>query len=183
MNPPAFPSPRLHFRHQPISGTLRHAMGRCALGTVLVARSDRGLCAILLDDQPDALPAQLAGIFPGTCLEPAPLHGELERVTALIDTGVCDPALDLDVGGTPFQQRVWQMLCTIPVGQTVTYTDVAQRIGAPAAVRAVASACAANVFAIAIPCHRVLRRDGLLTGYRWGIERKRAQLQRERGGD
>lgn len=181
MNPPAFPSLRLHFRHQPISGPLRYATGRCALGAVLVARSDRGLCAILLDDLPEALPAQLAQIFPAAQIRAAPLHSELERVTALIDTGACDPALDLDVGGTPFQQRVWLALCGILAGQTVTYTDVAQGIGAPAAVRAVASACAANVFAIAIPCHRVLRRDGLLTGYRWGIARKRAQLLRERG--
>lgn len=183
MTKPTTPGLRLHFRApgHALTGPLRYALGDCALGAVLVARSGRGIAAILLHDQPAALPALLALAFPAACptADWPGARSDLERVATLIDTSACDGPLDLDLGGTLLQQRVWQVLCDIPIGQTRTYTEVAARAGAPQAVRAVANACAANALAVVIPCHRVLRRDGVLTGYRWGIERKRALLQRE----
>jgi AraC family transcriptional regulator of adaptative response/methylated-DNA-[protein]-cysteine methyltransferase len=163
-------------------GELIHfAVGQCSLGAVLVAATDRGVCAILLDDDPDALVRDLQDRFP---------HAELvggdsrfEQLVAQVVGFVEDPAgglnLPLDVRGTAFQQRVWQALREIPPGDTVSYTDIARRIGAPNAVRAVAQACGANAIAVAIPCHRVMRTDGSLSGYRWGVARKRALLERE----
>jgi AraC family transcriptional regulator of adaptative response/methylated-DNA-[protein]-cysteine methyltransferase len=136
---------------------------------------------LLLGDQADALRAELAAAFPNAVLmrDDAALSAQLAQAIALADapSGHFDGALD--IGGTPFQRRVWQALCDIPAGNTTTYTEIAQRIGQPGAVRAVASACAANVLAIAIPCHRVVRTDGGLAGYRWGIARKRALLAME----
>jgi AraC family transcriptional regulator of adaptative response/methylated-DNA-[protein]-cysteine methyltransferase len=124
---------------------------------------------------------ELAAAFPNAVLmrDDAALSAQLAQAIALADapSGHFDGALD--IGGTPFQRRVWQALCDIPAGNTTTYTEIAQRIGQPGAVRAVASACAANVLAIAIPCHRVVRTDGGLAGYRWGIARKRALLAME----
>lgn len=161
---------------------IRFAIGRCSLGDILVAASGRGLCAILLGDDPEALAHSLQDRFPA-----ARLHGddaEFARWMATVIGFVDDPArgldLPLDVRGTAFQQRVWQALRAIPPGTTASYTDIAARIGAPAAVRAVAGACAANVLAVAIPCHRVVRQDGNLSGYRWGVARKRALLAAER---
>ena len=148
---------------------------------LVAAASDRGICALLLGDQADALRAELAAAFPNAVLmrDDAALSAQLAQAIALADapSGHFDGALD--IGGTPFQRRVWQALCDIPAGNTTTYTEIAQRIGQPGAVRAVASACAANVLAIAIPCHRVVRTDGGLAGYRWGIARKRALLAME----
>lgn len=161
--------------------TLRYAIGTSTLSQVLVAVTERGTCALLLSDQADALRAELAQAFPGTVLmrDDAALAPQLAQAIALTDapSGRFEGALD--IGGTPFQQRVWQALRDIPAGSTTTYTEIATRIGQPDAVRAVATACAANVLAIAIPCHRVLRADGELAGYRWGIARKRALLAME----
>jgi AraC family transcriptional regulator of adaptative response/methylated-DNA-[protein]-cysteine methyltransferase len=160
---------------------IRFAVGECSLGSILVAKSAKGVCAILLGDDPDELARDLQDRFPRANL----IGGdkEFERLVAKIVGFVEAPAigldLPLDVRGTAFQQRVWQALRKIPAGSTASYSDIAQRIGAPKAVRAVAQACAANTLAIAIPCHRVVRNDGALSGYRWGVERKRALLERE----
>ncbi|MCB1811411.1 MAG: bifunctional DNA-binding transcriptional regulator/O6-methylguanine-DNA methyltransferase Ada [Candidatus Competibacteraceae bacterium] len=160
---------------------IRFAVGECTLGSILVAQSERGLCAILLGDDPDALARTLQDRFPQ-----AELIGgdpDFERLVATVIGFVEAPELGLDlpldVRGTAFQQRVWQALREIPAGSTASYSAIANRIGAPKAVRAVAQACAANTLAVAIPCHRVIRHDGNLSGYRWGVERKRALLERE----
>jgi AraC family transcriptional regulator of adaptative response/methylated-DNA-[protein]-cysteine methyltransferase len=160
---------------------IRFAVGECSLGSILVAQSDRGLCAILLGDDPDALLRDLQDRFPKATL----LAGDagFEAVVAAVVGAVEAPRLGLDlpldVRGTAFQQRVWQALRAIPPGATASYAEIARRIGAPAAVRAVAGACAANPLVVAIPCHRVVGSDGGLSGYRWGIERKRTLLERE----
>lgn len=160
---------------------IRFAVGECSLGSILVAQSDRGICAILLGDDPDSLVRELQDQFPNATL----IGGDagFERLVAKVVGFVEAPALGLnlplDVRGTAFQQRVWQALRDIPAGSTASYTDVAKRIGAPNAVRAVAQACGANALAVAIPCHRVVRHDGALSGYRWGVERKRALLDKE----
>ncbi len=160
---------------------IRFAIGQCSLGAILVAASKRGVCAILLGDEPDALVRDLQDRFPHAILVGS--NAEFEQLVAKVVGFVEAPGmgldLPLDVRGTAFQQRVWQALQEIPAGKTASYTDIAQRIGAPKAVRAVAGACAANALAVAIPCHRVVRIDGGLSGYRWGIERKRALLDRE----
>ncbi len=162
--------------------TIRFAVGECSLGTVLVAASARGVCAIFLGDDPDTLIAELESRFPRAQLIGA--DADFERIVAavvgFVESPYADLDLPLDVRGTAFQQRVWQALKEIPIGDTVSYADVARRIGAPRSVRAVAGACAANPLALAIPCHRVVRRDGALSGYRWGVERKRTLLERER---
>ena len=161
--------------------TIRFAIGQCSLGAILVARSDRGVCAISLGDDADALVRALQDRFPNAHLVGG--DREFERWVAVVVGFVEAPRigldLPLDVRGTAFQQRVWQALRAIPAGETVSYAELAARIGAPKAVRAVAGACAANALAVAIPCHRVVRNDGALAGYRWGVERKRALLARE----
>ena len=173
----------LNFRapNTPVAGPLRYTVGHCTEGVVLVARSRTGICAIFLGEDARELREQLGQAFPSHSIEQA--DGELQRdigdVTAFIDKRSDDGMLGLDIGGTPFQQRVWEALCDIPAGETRTYAEVAECVGAPEAVRAVASACAANLLAVAIPCHRVLRRDGAISGYRWGAERKRSLLARE----
>lgn len=162
---------------------IRFALGQCALGAILVAQSAKGLCAISLGDDPEALLRELQDRFPKATL----IGGDagFERLVAQVVGFVEAPQqglnLPLDVRGTAFQQGVWQALREIPPGATASYTEIAARIGAPAAVRAVAGACAANTLAVAIPCHRVLRQDGSPSGYRWGLERKRSLLDRERG--
>jgi AraC family transcriptional regulator of adaptative response/methylated-DNA-[protein]-cysteine methyltransferase len=160
---------------------IRFAVGECSLGSILVAQSEKGVCAILLGDDPDQLARDLQDRFPRANLLGA--DAEFEKLVAKIVGFVEAPAmgldLPLDVRGTAFQQRVWQALRKIPVGSTASYSDIAQRIGAPKSVRAVAQACAANAIALAIPCHRVIRHDGAVSGYRWGVERKRALLERE----
>lgn len=160
---------------------IRFAVGECSLGSILVASSEQGVCAILMGDNPAALAQDLQDRFSKALL----IGGDrdYERVIAQVVGFVEAPRvglkLPLDIRGTAFQQRVWQALCAIPAGQTVNYSEVAQRIGAPKAVRAVAGACAANALAVAIPCHRVVRTDGGLSGYRWGVERKRRLLELE----
>ena len=162
------------------AGDIRFAVGQCSLGAVLVAQSDKGICAITLGDAPEVLIEDLQDRFPKANLIGADADFEktVAQVIGLVDQG---QALDLplDIRGTAFQQRVWQALRAIPVGETRSYAEVAEMIGSPAAVRAVAGACAANALAIAIPCHRVVRTDGALSGYRWGVERKRALLSKE----
>jgi AraC family transcriptional regulator of adaptative response/methylated-DNA-[protein]-cysteine methyltransferase len=160
---------------------IRFAIGECSLGSILVARSERGVCAILLGDDPDALARDLQDKFPRATLigGDAGFEELVAKVVGLVEAPGLGLDLPLDVRGTAFQQRVWQALREIPAGATVSYSELAGRIGSPKAVRAVAHACAANPLAVAIPCHRVVRNDGGLSGYRWGVERKRALLQRE----
>lgn len=161
--------------------TIRFAIGQCSLGAILVAASARGICAILIGDDPDALARDLQDRFPKAELVGADAEFEqlVAKVVGFVEAPKLGFDLPLDVRGTAFQQRVWQALRDIPAGQTASYANIAQRIGAPKAVRAVAGACAANALAVAIPCHRVVRTDGSLSGYRWGVERKRALLERE----
>jgi AraC family transcriptional regulator, regulatory protein of adaptative response / methylated-DNA-[protein]-cysteine methyltransferase len=161
--------------------TIRYALGACSLGAVLVAATGKGICAILMDDDPEPLVRDLHARFPNATLEVADAgFGEtLAQVVAFVDAPRSAFDLPLDVRGTVFQQRVWDALRRIPPGQTVSYAELAQRIGMPQGARAVASACAANPAAVAIPCHRVLRNDGTISGYRWGVERKHKLLDRE----
>lgn len=160
---------------------IRFAVGASSLGAILVARSDRGVCAILLGEDPDRLARDLQDRFPRERL----IGGDAEferwvaQVVGLVEAPGTGLGLPLDVRGTAFQQRVWQALRRIPAGKTATYAQIARRIGAPQSVRAVGQAVGANPLAIAIPCHRVVRTDGALAGYRWGVERKRALLERE----
>jgi AraC family transcriptional regulator of adaptative response/methylated-DNA-[protein]-cysteine methyltransferase len=160
---------------------IRFAIGQCSLGAILVAQSGRGVCAILIGDDPDTLARDLQDRFPNAELIGG--DAEFERLVARVVGFVEAPGigldLPLDVRGTAFQQRVWQALRDIPAGRTASYTEIAERIGSPKSVRAVAQACGANALAVAIPCHRVVRHDGGLSGYRWGVERKRALLERE----
>lgn len=160
---------------------IRFAIGECSLGAILVAQSERGVCAILMGDDPDELARDLQDRFPRANLIGGDDDFEqlVAQVVGFVEAPEIGLDLPLDVRGTAFQQRVWQALREIPPGQTASYTDIANRIGAPKAVRAVAGACAANALAVAIPCHRVVRNDGGLSGYRWGVERKRALLKRE----
>jgi AraC family transcriptional regulator, regulatory protein of adaptative response / methylated-DNA-[protein]-cysteine methyltransferase len=160
---------------------IRFAVGQCSLGAILVAQSQRGICAILLDDDPDALVRDLQDQFPKAQLIGGDAEFEqlIAQVVGFIEAPSIGLNLPLDVRGTAFQERVWQALREIPSGATASYTQIAERIGAPKAVRAVAQACGANHIAVAIPCHRVVRRDGDIAGYRWGVDRKRELLRRE----
>lgn len=166
------------------AGTVvRFAVGQCSLGAILVAQSRRGICAILLGDDPDVLVRDLQDRFPKAQLVGGDTAFEqlVAQVVGFVETPSVGLNLPLDVRGTAFQERVWRALREIPPGVTVSYAELAERIGAPKAVRAVAQACAANRIAVAIPCHRVVRRDGDVSGYRWGVERKRELLKRETG--
>jgi AraC family transcriptional regulator, regulatory protein of adaptative response / methylated-DNA-[protein]-cysteine methyltransferase len=169
------------YKHGGHGVDIRFAVGQCSYGAILVAASDKGICSIAMHDDPDVLVKELQDLFPKANL----VGGDeaFERVVAEVIGFVDNPGiglnLPLDIQGTAFQQRVWQALADIPVGQMVTYRDIASAIGAPKAVRAVAQACAANKIAVAIPCHRVVRSDGDISGYRWGVERKRAILEVE----
>jgi AraC family transcriptional regulator of adaptative response/methylated-DNA-[protein]-cysteine methyltransferase len=160
---------------------IRFAVGQCSLGAILVAMSDKGVCAITLGDDPDELVRDLQNRFSTAQLIGADKDFEtvIAQVIGLVEAPQIGLELPLDIRGTVFQQRVWQALQQIPAGSSITYAELAHKIGAPKAVRAVAGACSANALAIAIPCHRVIRSDGSLSGYRWGIERKRALLDRE----
>jgi AraC family transcriptional regulator, regulatory protein of adaptative response / methylated-DNA-[protein]-cysteine methyltransferase len=160
---------------------IRFAVGETSLGTILVASSKRGVASILLGADPDTLVRNLQDRFPKARLIGADRDYEalVAHVVGFVEAPNLGLDLPLDVRGTAFQQRVWQVLQEIPVGQTVSYAEVARRIGSPKAVRAVARACAANNLAVAIPCHRVVRNDGSLSGYAWGVERKRALLAME----
>jgi AraC family transcriptional regulator of adaptative response/methylated-DNA-[protein]-cysteine methyltransferase len=160
---------------------IRFTIGQCSLGSILVAQSERGVCAILLGDDPDELACDLQARFPRANLIGG--DGEFEQFVSKVVGFVEAPALGLDlpldVRGTAFQQRVWQALREIPVGETASYTDIANRIGSPGSAKEVSEACAANALAVAIPCHRVVKKDGALSGYRWGVDRKRALLEKE----
>ncbi|MBA1204605.1 bifunctional DNA-binding transcriptional regulator/O6-methylguanine-DNA methyltransferase Ada [Pseudomonas capeferrum] len=169
------------YRAGGVGATIRFALGQCFLGAILVARSERGICAILLGDDPEPLLRSLEARFPKARLIGG--DAQFEQLVAQVVGFVEHPGLGLDlpldIQGTVFQERVWQALREVPAGSRVSYTELAERIGAPKAVRAVALACAANHIAVAIPCHRVVRRDGDISGYRWGVERKRQLLERE----
>ena len=169
------------FRSGGAGASIHFAVGECSLGSVLVAATEKGVCAILLGDNSEALVRHLKDRFPNAQFVVG--DHDFERLVATVVDLVETPArgldLPLDIRGTAFQQRVWQALREIPAGSTASYTEIARRIGAPKAVRGVAQACAANPVAVAIPCHRVVRSDGTLAGYRWGVERKRALLERE----
>jgi AraC family transcriptional regulator of adaptative response/methylated-DNA-[protein]-cysteine methyltransferase len=160
---------------------IRFAIGECSLGSILIAASDKGICAILFGDDPDALQRDLRHQFPRANLVSG--DKDFEQLTAKVVGFVENPAkgldLPLDVRGTAFQHRVWDALRRIPTGSTASYAEIAERIGSPKAVRAVARACATNHIAVAIPCHRVVRSDGALSGYRGGVHRKRALLAKE----
>ena len=160
---------------------IKFALGECNLGHILVAATDKGVCAISLGDDPESLLKTFQD-----CFSHAELIGAdeaFEQQVALVVGFVENPRvkfpLPLDIRGTAFQQAVWQVLQTIPFGKTHTYKEIAEKLGRPKSVRAVANACGANTLAIAIPCHRVIRSDGSLSGYRWGVERKKALLKRE----
>jgi AraC family transcriptional regulator of adaptative response/methylated-DNA-[protein]-cysteine methyltransferase len=161
--------------------TIRVAVGQTSLGAILVAATDKGVCAILLGDEPDQLARDLQDRFPMAEIVGGDEAFEetVAAVVAMVETPRTRTDLPLDIRGTAFQERVWRVLREIPAGDTLSYAEVARRIGAPAATRAVAQACGANALAIAIPCHRVVRTDGSISGYRWGVERKRELLDRE----
>jgi AraC family transcriptional regulator of adaptative response/methylated-DNA-[protein]-cysteine methyltransferase len=160
---------------------IRFAVGETSLGTILVASSTKGVASILLGDDPNELLRELQDRFPKARLIGADKSYEalVARVVGFIEAPRLSLDLPLDVRGTAFQRRVWQALQGVPIGQTVSYTEIARRIGSPNAMRAVAGASAANHLAVAIPCHRVVRNDGSLSGYAWGVERKQALLTRE----
>jgi AraC family transcriptional regulator of adaptative response/methylated-DNA-[protein]-cysteine methyltransferase len=169
------------YRAGGVNTTIHFAVGECSLGSILVASSEKGVCAILLGDDPETLVHDLQDRFPRARLigGDADFEGLVARVVGFIEAPCIGLDLPLDVRGTAFQQRVWAALREIQVGTTVSYTDIARAIGAPKASRAVAGACAANALAVAIPCHRVVRNGGAVSGYRWGVERKRALIDRE----
>jgi AraC family transcriptional regulator of adaptative response/methylated-DNA-[protein]-cysteine methyltransferase len=175
----------MHARHS--NGTsreveeIRFSIGECSLGSILVATTDKGICAILLGNDPDKLLHDLEDRFADArrirgdkALEPF-----VAKVVDLVEAPSQVLDLPLDPRGTPFQQRVWQALREVPAGSRASYGEIAARIGAPKEAYAVGEACAANMIAVAIPCHRVVRKDGGLAGYRWGFRRKRALLERE----
>lgn len=172
------------YRAGGVDTEIRFAVGDCSLGAILVAQSQRGVCAILLGDDAGALVQDLQDQFPAANLVAG--DDEFEQMVATVVGFVEAPALGLDlpldIRGTVFQRRVWEVLRRIPPGTTLSYAEVAERMGAPGSARAVARACAGNVLAVAIPCHRVVRQDGALSGYRWGVARKRALLEREAEG-
>lgn len=164
-----------------VEGPIQYAIGKTVRDMVLVGKSRKGICAIFLGENEQALSEQLEAAFPRSesKVNQQALSRELAQVVAFIDKDIAEGVINLDIGGTPFQQAVWHALCGIPAGQTRSYGEVAKSLGVPEAVRAVASACAANVLAIVIPCHRVVRSNGAISGYR--CERKRALLAEERG--
>lgn len=169
------------FRAGGAGTTIRFAIGQCSLGAILVAASTRGVCAIALGDDPELLARALQDRFGRAELIGGDPDFEqlVARVVGCVEAPRLGLDLPLDIRGSAFQQRVWQALRDIPAGTTASYADIAKRIGAPGAARAVAGACAANPLAVAIPCHRVVRTDGGVSGYRWGVERKRALIERE----
>ncbi|HEY4316793.1 MAG TPA: bifunctional DNA-binding transcriptional regulator/O6-methylguanine-DNA methyltransferase Ada [Herbaspirillum sp.] len=160
---------------------IRFAVGQTSLGAILVGQSERGICAILLGEDPDRLVRDLQDQFPKAQLIGGDRDFEqsIAQVIGFVEAPALGLNLPLDMRGTAFQERVWKALREIPAGTVVSYAQVAERIGSPKAVRAVAQACGANAIAVAIPCHRVVRKDGDLSGYRWGVERKRELLERE----
>jgi AraC family transcriptional regulator of adaptative response/methylated-DNA-[protein]-cysteine methyltransferase len=171
------------FRAGGADAAIRFGVGQCSLGVILVAATDKGVCSIMLGEEPEALVRELEDRFPKARLigGDAEFESWVASVVGFVEAPRIGLDLPLDIRGTAFQQRVWQALRQIPAGETASYAEVAEKIGAPQAVRAVAGACASNPVALAIPCHRVVRTDGNLSGYRWGVARKRALLDREAG--
>jgi AraC family transcriptional regulator of adaptative response/methylated-DNA-[protein]-cysteine methyltransferase len=169
--------------HPSAQKRIRYALGHCALGAILAATSERGLCEIALGDDPEVLACDFQRRFPESELVSGKdAEAWLDKVIRFVETPAAELDLPLDIRGTAFQQRVWQALRQIPVGTKTSYTEITERIGAPkSSVRAVAAAIAANTLAVAVPCHRVIRADGSLAGYRWGVERKAELLRRESG--
>ncbi len=169
------------FREGGRGATIRFAIGECSLGAILVAATDRGICSITLGDEPDVLIREFQDQFGNAELKGGDKEFEklVARVVGFVESPKPGLDLPLDVRGTAFEIRVWEALRKISPGTTASYTEIAERIGSPKAARAVAKACASNKIAVAIPCHRVIRNDGSLSGYRWGIERKRSLLKRE----
>lgn len=172
----------VRFRAGGTGEVIRFAVGECSLGSVLVAASEKGVCAVFLGDDPGELVKELQDRFDKARLKGGDKAFErfVARVIGFVEAPKRGLKLPLDIRGTAFQRRVWKALGEIPAGSTASYAEVARRIRQPKAVRAVAGACAANAIAVAIPCHRVVRTDGSLSGYRWGVERKRSLLERER---
>jgi AraC family transcriptional regulator of adaptative response/methylated-DNA-[protein]-cysteine methyltransferase len=174
-------------RHKPNTGTdgpgelIHFAIDECSLGAILAAVTEKGICAILLGDNPSALRRELQEHFKMARLigSDEDLGQLMAKVDQLIESPWLDIDLPFDLRGTSFEQRVWQALREIPSGSTASYTDIAERIGEPKKAFAVSEACASNLLAVAIPCHRVVRKNGTLSGYRWGFRRKRALLARE----
>ena len=163
---------------------IRFAIGACSLGAILVAASARGVCAISLGDDPQRLAEELQDLFSNAVLvgDDPDFDALVAQTVAFVEAPGTGLDLPLDLRGTAFQHRVWQALREIPAGRTLSYAELAEHIGSPHGARAVAGACAANVLAVAVPCHRIVRTDGSLSGYRWGVERKRALLEREAKG-
>jgi AraC family transcriptional regulator of adaptative response/methylated-DNA-[protein]-cysteine methyltransferase len=170
-----------NFRAGGANTDIHFAIGECSLGSIMVAKSERGVCSILLGEDPALLIHDLQNQFPKANLigDESRYEDLVAKVVGLIEKPGVGLDLPLDIRGTAFQQRVWKALQQIPVGSTASYADIAKQIGMPKAVRGVAQACGANTLAVAIPCHRVIRNDGALSGYRWGVERKRVLLDRE----
>jgi AraC family transcriptional regulator of adaptative response/methylated-DNA-[protein]-cysteine methyltransferase len=170
-----------HYRAGGANEDIRFAVGESSLGAILVASSERGVASILIGDDPNKLVRDLQDRFPKARLigGDAAYEALVARVVGLVEAPGLGLDLPLDVRGTAFQQRVWLALREVPAGTTTTYSEIARRIGAPKSMRAVAGACATNAIAVAIPCHRVVRNDGSLSGYRWGVERKRVLIDRE----
>ena len=173
-------------RSKPVAstrGAIRFGIGKTFLGSTLVAWSDKGVCAIFFDQDRDAMVDELQRRFSGEELVAAAKNDQpmIQRIIGIIESpkDAVKADLKLDLRGTDFQRRVWAELRKIPAGKTASYTEVARRIGSPAAVRAVAGACAANSLAVVIPCHRVVRQNGGLSGFRWGVDRKKALLEKE----
>lgn len=170
-----------NFKNGGNSETIHYSIGACSFGSILVARSEKGICAILIHDDDKPLLIDLQQRFPKATLleDESDFKHWLAQVIHFVETPKNDLELPLDIRGTLFQQRVWQLLQTIPLGTTASYTDIATKLGDPKAVRAVARACAANPIALLVPCHRVVRSDGGISGYRWGVENKRTLIARE----
>lgn len=164
----------------PAADPVRYLMTDCTLGRLLVAANSAGVCLAFVVDDPDAAITELQSHFPDAMTsDDEQLTQWAEAFARHVDDPTTGLAVPLDIQGTDFRKRVWAELQRIPPGTTITYTELAERCGCPESVRAVASACAANLIAVAIPCHRVIRSDGSLSGYRWGIERKRMLIERE----
>lgn len=162
---------------RPASG-VRYTLVKSYLGFVAVARTAKGLAAAFMHDDADALERHMAERFPGATL--AEPDEWTDRVVDALETTRDDATLPLDPAGTDFQKSVWREIRRVPSGSTITYSELAHRIGRPGSVRAVAAACGANPIAVIVPCHRVIGKDGSLTGYAWGVDRKRMLLDREK---
>ena len=172
---------QLEIRDDGANNDIIFATGKCSLGSILVAKSEMGICAILIGEDPAVLERDLKDRFSRANLinDQSVCRDIVAKITDLIENPALRLDLPLDIRGTVFQQRVWKALQQIPAGSTASYVDIARKIGMPKAFRAVARACGANSLAVAIPCHRVVRSDGAISGYRWGVERKRTLLNRE----